>query len=279
MPVVSPKPISVAPASANCSARSSTRSIGTLPSIGAAERGGDDGGAELRPSATTRRPMTSLSAMVSSTVRLMLALLWVWDALTKMVMASKRPPHLQGVVEPLAVGDQDHQLHVVGHVDPVQHLTPSESWGTTSGRTKLATSMRFKPASPRALISSILSRVAMVSGSFWKPSRGPDFPDLDDAVLPRGPVVLARTAPPVSEGPGELLTMLWCRYAYQPARALCHRAAGEHRDAVFGDDDVDVCARVVTTPASQVCADRRLPAGLGAQRDDRPRAGQRGGAG
>ncbi|TWH00907.1 hypothetical protein L615_000200001170 [Nocardioides sp. J9] len=34
MPVVSPKPSSVAPDSANCSARSSTRSIGTAPSNG-----------------------------------------------------------------------------------------------------------------------------------------------------------------------------------------------------------------------------------------------------
>src|SRR6516164_4555443 len=34
MPVVSPKPISVAPASANCSAMSRTRPIGTLPSYG-----------------------------------------------------------------------------------------------------------------------------------------------------------------------------------------------------------------------------------------------------
>ena len=50
---------------------------------------------------------------------------------------------------------------------------PSASCGITSARTKLVTSSRRRPV--RASISTrrTLSSVGIVSGSFWKPSRGP----------------------------------------------------------------------------------------------------------
>ena len=71
MPVVSPKPISVAPASANCSAMSRTRSNGTLPSYGQPNEVAITA-QKVRSSATMRLPITLTSAMVSSIVRLML---------------------------------------------------------------------------------------------------------------------------------------------------------------------------------------------------------------
>ena len=49
----------------------------------------------------------------------------------------------------------------------------SASCGITSARTKLVTSMRRSPVRVSASISRTLSSVAMTSGSFWKPSRGP----------------------------------------------------------------------------------------------------------
>ena len=49
----------------------------------------------------------------------------------------------------------------------------SASCGITSGRTKLVTSSRRSPVRASASISSTLRSVAIVSGSFWNPSRGP----------------------------------------------------------------------------------------------------------
>ncbi len=49
----------------------------------------------------------------------------------------------------------------------------SASWGITSARTKLVASMRRRPVRASASINSTLRSVGIVSGSFWKPSRGP----------------------------------------------------------------------------------------------------------
>ncbi len=50
---------------------------------------------------------------------------------------------------------------------------PSASCGITSGRTNEVTSIRFSPESASIPISRSLSSVAITSGSFWNPSRGP----------------------------------------------------------------------------------------------------------
>src|SRR5215213_6627404 len=49
----------------------------------------------------------------------------------------------------------------------------SESCGITSARTKLVTSSRRRPVRASSSIRRTLSAVAITSGSFWKPSRGP----------------------------------------------------------------------------------------------------------
>ena len=141
IPVVSPNPISVAPASANCSARSSTRSSSTFPSNG-------------QPNAvamTAQRPSSSprirgaiplTSAIVSATARLMLRWLWVSDALTKSATSSKRSRTARALSSPLVLGISTCFFTVSGTSMRRSTSTPSESWGMTSGRTKLATSMR-----------------------------------------------------------------------------------------------------------------------------------------
>ena len=49
----------------------------------------------------------------------------------------------------------------------------SASWGMTSERTKLVTSSLGTPVRASISTSRTLSSVAITSGSFWKPSRGP----------------------------------------------------------------------------------------------------------
>ena len=56
---------------------------------------------------------------------------------------------------------------------PYSTSIASSSCGMTSGRTKLAISMRRSPVRASASMSRTLSFVGMRSGSFWKPSRGP----------------------------------------------------------------------------------------------------------
>ncbi len=172
IPVVSPKPISVAPASANRSARSSTRFSSILPSYGQPKDVAMTA-AHFSPSARIRPTMTSLSAIVSSTVRLTFFLLCVSDADTKTATSWKRWRTFSALSSPLLFGTRTMSDTSSGTSMLSSTCTPSASCGITSGRTKLATSIRLKPARPRALMSRTLLSVAMRSGSFWKPSRGP----------------------------------------------------------------------------------------------------------
>ncbi len=165
MPVVSPKPTSVAPAAANCSAMSSTRFIGTLPSNGQPYEVAMTA-AQRRSSATMRLAMISLSAIDSAMVRFTFFLLCVSDALTKIATSEKVSRTLSALSSPLLLGTSTISETSSGTSMPCNTSTPSDSWGMTSGRTKLATSMRFRPVRASRLIRSILSAVAMVSGSF-----------------------------------------------------------------------------------------------------------------
>ena len=56
----------------------------------------------------------------------------------------------------------------------------SAIWGTHLGDTKLPASTTGNPAAARRSISSTLTSVGTVSGSFWRPSRGPTSTSLTD---------------------------------------------------------------------------------------------------
>ena len=61
----------------------------------------------------------------------------------------------------------------------------SASWGITSDRTKLVTSSRRRPVRASWSISATLAAVAMTSGSFWNPSRGPTSRMETASAMPR----------------------------------------------------------------------------------------------
>ena len=172
MPVVSPKPISVAPAPANCSAMSITRTSGTSPSYGQPNEVAIT--AQKRsPASTIRGPIALTSVMVCPTVRLMFFLLCVSEALTNRATSSNRSRAASAWSRPLELGTSTSRATSGGRSMPLSTARPSDSCGITSGRTKLATSMRFRPVRPSASIRVIFSCVGMTSGSFWNPSRGP----------------------------------------------------------------------------------------------------------
>ena len=78
--------------------------------------------AHRRSSATMRLAMISLSAMDSAMVRFTFRLLCVSDGADKDRHLRECLTDPQRVVEPFAVGHEDHQRDVAGHVDAVQHL-------------------------------------------------------------------------------------------------------------------------------------------------------------
>src|SRR6266508_4044596 len=221
MPVVSPNPISVAPACANCSARPRTRSSGTLPSYGQPNDVAITA-QNVRSSATMRLPITFTSAIVSPTVRLMLRWLCVSDALTNSATSSNSSRTARALSRPRLFGTSTIRATPPGRSMPRSTSTPSDSCGITSGRTKLATSMRVNPARPKASISLILSWVAMVSGSFWKPSRGPTS-RMRTLVTTRPPAPRGSVRAPLDDAAPRP------RSGGGPGRRPCGRSAVQHR--------------------------------------------------
>ena len=145
MPVVSPKPISWAPASRRRAAISSTRSGGTWPSYGQPNEV-EITPSQRTPAARARASTASRPASDSAIERLTFLRLWVSDADMKTLISSNagRSPRgaragfprraagarcapgaraqLQRRVQPALVGDQHRHADLRRHVDPRQHL-------------------------------------------------------------------------------------------------------------------------------------------------------------
>ena len=173
MPVVSPKPISCAPAAISRSAIAKTRSGGTGPSYGQPKATAITP-SQRSPSSRARASTRSSPSSDSSIERLTFWRLCVSLALRKTLTSSKRSRCSSAFSSPCSFGMSTRDVDVVGHVDaPRAPRAASASCGMTSARTKLVTSRRLTPVRASTSMSATLSSVAMISGSFWKPSRGP----------------------------------------------------------------------------------------------------------
>ena len=101
--------------------------------------------------------------------------LWVSEAdrntFTSSIRARSRSASARS--RPRSLGISTETLTSLGISTALSTSSASASWGITSGRTNDVTSIRGRPVRASALISSTFSAVEIVSGSFWKPSRGP----------------------------------------------------------------------------------------------------------
>ena len=109
----------------------------------------------------------------SSIERLTLRRLWVSEAERKTLAPSKRSRIPSARSSPRSFGISTEKATPSRRCTSASTCSASESCGITSGRTKEVTSIRSRPLAESMSISRTLSAVAIVSGSFWKPSRGP----------------------------------------------------------------------------------------------------------
>ena len=85
-------------------------------------------------------------------------------------------PVERGLAQALVAPGVEDEARVFGAVAPLgprHNLLGPAIRGTRSSRTKLTASMRGSPVAASRLTSSARSAGASVSGSFWRPSRGP----------------------------------------------------------------------------------------------------------
>jgi hypothetical protein len=104
-----------------------------------------------------------------------LTLRWLWVSLAERntPISSKRSRCCSARSRPRSFGTSTLRATPSGTSMASSTSAASASCGMTSARTKLVTSMRVTPVRERRSMSATLSAVATVSGSFWKPSRGP----------------------------------------------------------------------------------------------------------
>src|SRR4051794_32575843 len=172
IPVVSPNAISSQPAATRRSAMSNTCCGSTSPSYGQPNE------TEMTPSARSpsprARPTTASSPLRdSSTERFTFFWLCVSVADRKQLISWKRSRSASAFSSPRSLGIRTLTDTSSGMSARLSTSVPSASCGITSGRTKLVASSRRTPVRASASTSRTLSSVAMTSGSFWKPSRGP----------------------------------------------------------------------------------------------------------
>ena len=109
----------------------------------------------------------------SSTERFTFLWLCVSEAERKTLTSSKRSRISSARSRPRSLGIRTEKATPSRRRTPASTSAASASWGITSGRTKEVTSIRSSPLAESMSISRIFSAVGIVSGSFWKPSRGP----------------------------------------------------------------------------------------------------------
>jgi hypothetical protein len=170
--VVSPNAISEQPAAARRSAISNTRSGGTSPSYGQ-PNDTEITPSQRSPSSRAREITRSSPESDSSTERLTFARLCDSDAERKRLTSSNLSRSSKAFSSPRSFGIRTVTDTSSGMSAARSTSGPSASWGITSARTKLVTSSRGTPVRASISTSRTLSAVAMISGSFWKPSRGP----------------------------------------------------------------------------------------------------------
>src|SRR4051812_37357196 len=125
------------------------------------------------PSATARPITRSSPASDSSMVRLTLALLWDSLALRKQLISRNLSRCASAFSKPRSLGISTVTSTSSGTSMRASTSAPSASCGMTSARTNDVTSSRLTPVRASRPTRRTLSSVAMTSGSFWKPSRGP----------------------------------------------------------------------------------------------------------
>ena len=128
---------------------------------------------QRRPASRARASTRSSPVSDSSTERLTLASLWLSVADRKTLTSWKRSRSSSALSSPRSFGISTDSATSSGTSIASSTSRASASCGITSARTKLVTSSRFSPVRASISISRTLSAVAMTSGSFWKPSRGP----------------------------------------------------------------------------------------------------------
>src|SRR4051795_12206178 len=172
MPVVSPNATSSQPAAASRSAIAKTRSGGTWPSYGQPNET-EITPSQRSPASRARATTRSMPASDSSTERFTFMRLWVSLADRNRFTSSKLSRSSSALSRPRSFGTRtDSDTPSGGSIAPSTSAA-SASCGITSARTKLVTSRRLRPVRASCSISRTLSAVAITSGSFWKPSRGP----------------------------------------------------------------------------------------------------------
>src|SRR3954453_2432925 len=172
MPVVSPNATSSQPAAASRSAIAKTRSGGTWPSYGQPKET-EITPSQRSPASRARATTRSMPASDSSTERFTFLRLWVSLADRNRFTSSKRPRSSSALSRPRSFGTRTDSDRPSGGSIAPSTSPASASCGITSARTKLVTSRRRSPVRASMSISRTLSAVAITSGSFWNPSRGP----------------------------------------------------------------------------------------------------------
>src|SRR5215208_6049706 len=127
-----------------------------------------------RSPASRARAITRSSPDSDSSIeRLTFLRLWVSDAERKRFTSSNVSRSSSALSSPFSFGISTDRDTPSGTSTARRTSLASDSCGITSARTKLVISIRSRPVRASMSISRTLSSVAMTSGSFWKPSRGP----------------------------------------------------------------------------------------------------------
>ena len=251
MPVVSPKPISVAPASANCSARLEDPAHRDLALVRAAERGGDHraegevlGDDALAHHLDVGHGLLDRPVDVPLVVRLGRA--------HEERHFLEQVAHPECVVQTPAVRHQHHPGDVVRQVDAAEHLHavgqlrddigPDEARDLDPFEARRGPGRRSAGSCPRSRSSPVRS------GS----RRGARPPGCAPAgSRPRCDCRQSRHDLLLREAPLEPLAVMRRRHRDQAAGPLRDGAPGQQRDAVLGDHGVDVDARGRDDPAAR----------------------------
>ena len=170
-PMVSASAISNGRASATRRATSTTRSTATSPSNGQPNAAETVTWARI-PACSADRAMSSHAAMDSSVETPWFLRLKVSLATTAMPISLQ--PAATARSNPRRLSTRPMKCVPAGGApSPCSTASASAICGTFSGWTKLATSMRRRPAFMARRMNSILAAVANTPGSLCRPSRGP----------------------------------------------------------------------------------------------------------
>src|SRR5215218_7685805 len=128
---------------------------------------------QRRPSSRARPSTRSSPASDSSIERLTFLRLWVSEADRKTLISWKRSRRRSAFSRPRSLGISTEIATSSGGSMRSRTSSASASCGITSARTKLVASRRLTPVRASRSTSRTFSSVGTISGSFWKPSRGP----------------------------------------------------------------------------------------------------------